>query len=243
MKTVFFLLLLFNIIILSHAQTKHQSLVASEENLLRVSKLSGTVYTTKMDELYEGVRGTPYLYDEWKLGNVYLTDNKLIKSVNIKYNIYTDELLYLNSSSGDSLIINRSMIDKFEIIDDLSDDLIVMEVMNLKPGNREKKTYVRVIYDGKSKFILKYVKTLINAFYEGAYAAGNKYDEYTDKYQYYLLTDENIITKIKLNKKSVIKVLSDRERKIKAFVNEQGLTLDNEDDVVRVLEYYDRLTD
>ncbi len=243
MKQALFVFLLFKIAIFSYSQTIHQTIVASEENLKRISKMTGPIYTTNMDELYEGVRGTPYLFNEWKPGNIYLKDNKLIKNVNVKYNIYTDDLLYLNSSSGDSLIIDRSMIEKFEIMDNSSGNLILMEEMNIKPEKNDNAAFVRIIYDGRSKLILKYSKIFIKANYKGPYATGNKYDEYTDKWQYYLITGENTITRIKLCKKSVIKVLSVKESKIKAFVNGQDLSLDNENDVIRVLEYYDSLAD
>lgn len=243
MRSPFILILLFIAIIPSYTQTQHQSIVASEENLQRISKMSGPIYTTRMDELYEGVKGTPYLFNEWKSGNIYLKDNKLIKNVKIKYNIYTDDLLYLNSTSGDSLIINRSMINKFEISDDQPDDLVLMEDINLKPDKSDKGTFVRVLYNGRSKFILKYNKMFIPANYKGAYATGNKYDEYTEKQQYYLITGTDNITKTRLNKKFIIKVLSDREDKIKGFIREKNLTMDNEDDIVSVLIYYDSLTD
>lgn len=236
------LLLLIIITVLSSAQSK-VSMVRTEENLLRIAKKDGTVFTTNMDELYEGVRGTPYLFNKWKRGNVYLNNNTLIKNVNIKYNIYTDDLLYLNSSSGDSLIIDRSKIYKFEIIDKLSDDIILIEEMQTKPGKPDKKTFVRVIYDGKSKFILKYIKSFIRANYKGAYASGNKYDEYTDDQQYFIFIDENNPAKIKLNKKSFIKTLSAKEDKVKAFISMHNLTLKNENEVVELLEYYDSLVD
>ena len=242
MKVTFIILILVNTVVLSHAQLTNTQ-VATEENLLRISKRAGTVFTTNMDELYEGVRGTPYLFNEWKPGNIYLTDSTFIKNVNIKYNIYTDDLLYLNSTSGDSLIINRSMIWQFEIIDDLSNDIILLKEMSLKPGKKNKKVFVRVIYDGKSKLVLKYNKTFVRAHYKGAYAAGNKYDEYTDDYQYYIMKNGNETTKIKLNKKSVTKVLSDREDKIQSYINEHRPNLNNEDGIVELLEYYDNITD
>ena len=243
MKKAFLIILQYLIVILSYSQTTHQSIVLSEENLKRISKMSGPIYTTNMDELYEGVRGTPYLFNEWKPGNVYLRDNKLIKNVNIKYNIYTDDLLYLNSTSGDSLIIDRTMIWKFEIIDDTAGHIVVMEEVNIKPEKDDNAMFARILYNGRSKLILKHSKIFIRADYKGAYATGNKYDEYIDKRQYYLITDENNIHKIKLNKKSVIKLLPDKETKIKAFISSHRMAMDNENDIIRVLEYYDSLSD
>jgi hypothetical protein len=243
MRAAFILILLLIAIIPLHTQTPHQSIVISEENLRNISKVSGPIYTTNMNALYEGVKGTPYLFNEWRLGNIYLKDNELIKNVKIKYNIYTDDLLYLNSTSGDSLIINRSVINKFEITNNQTDDLILMEKINLKPEKSDKGTFVKVLYKDSSKFILKYSKMFIPANYKGAYPTGNKYDEYTDKQQYYLITGKDNITKIRLKKKSVIKVLSDREDEIKDFIREKDLRMDNVDDIISVLKYYDSLTD
>ncbi len=237
-----FILLLFYIISPLYSQTTHDVIVTSEENLRNLFNWSGAIYVTNMDNLYEGVKGNPYLFNEWKPGNIYLSDNKLIKNVNIKYDIYADNLFYLNSSSGDSLIINRAMIDKFEIIDEAPGEIYVMEKMSLKPEKSDKDKFVRILYSGKSKFILRYVKMLIKATYKGPYPTGNRYDEFCDSKQYYFLSDEGTITKVKLNKKSVIKLLSDKEKEIKAFVNEQGLAMDNERNVAKVFEYYDSLT-
>ena len=115
--------------------------------------------------------------------------------------------------------------------------------MGLKSKKSDKKVFVRVIYDGKSKFILKYSKTFIRAFYKGAYAAGNKYDEYTDDQQYYIMKGAKKPVKIKLDKKSVTKVLSDKDDKIKSYINKRKLALDNEDGIVELLKYYDSIRD
>jgi hypothetical protein len=238
-KRVIFLLLVTTTTI-SFAQTD-KTLVGTEENLRNISRLAGVVYTTNMDGLYEGIKGTPYLFNEWKQGNIYLNDNTYINDVNIKYNIYTDDILYLNSKSGDSLIIDRSLINSFEIAGDNSNNLLLFKEINLKPGKSDKSTFVKVIHDGKSKFIVKYSKTFIKADYKGAYSAGRKYDEYTDDFQYYIIKNESNPDKIKLNKRSVTKVLSDKDDKIKFYLDEHKLALDNEDDVAKLLQYYDSI--
>lgn len=235
-------LLLINTTVLSFAQDG-KSLVTTEENLRNISRSAGLIMTTNMDALYEGIKGTPYLFDEWKQGNIYLNDNTYINNVNIKYNIYTDDLLYLHSKSGDSFIIDRSLINSFEITDDNSSNLVLFKEISLRPDKNDKKTFVKVLYDDKTKFIIKYNKTFIKADYKGAYSAGRKYDEYIDDYQYYIIKDSDNPVKTKLNKKSVLKALSDKEDKIKSFLNGNRLNLNKEDGVTELLEYYDSLDD
>jgi len=240
-KRVIFLLLI-NSAALSFAQDG-RSLVGTEENLRNISRSASFVMTTNMDALYEGIKGTPYLFNEWKQGNIYLNDNTYINGVNIKYNIYTDDVLYLHSKSGDSLIIDRSLINSFEISDDNSNNLVLFEEISLRPNKNDKSTFVKVIYDDKTKFIIKYTKTFIKADYKGAYSAGRKYDEYIDDYQYYIIKNSDNPVKIKLNKKSVVKALSDKENKIKSYLNEHSLNLNNEDDIAELLQYYDSIND
>jgi hypothetical protein len=218
------------------------SMVKTEENLRNISRSAGMVMTTNMDELYEGIKGTPYLFDTWKEGNIFLKDSSLIRDINIKYNIYTDDVLYLNSKSGDSLIIDRHRIDAFEIQGDSSADLLLFRDISLKPGSKDKSTFARVLYNGKTKLLIKYIKVFIKADYKGAYTAGRRYDEYTDNSQYYIIKD-NELNRIRLNKKAIIKVLADRENEIKSFIDKEGTALDNENDVIKLLEYYDSLPD
>ena len=118
-----------------------------------------------------------------------------------------------------------------------------MEEMGLKPGKTDKKVFVRVIYDGRTKLVLKYNKTFIRANYKGAYATGNKYDEYTDDYQYYIMKNTNTPVKIKLSKKSVVKALSDNEENVRAYLGEHQLNLNNEDDVAELVKFYDSISD
>ncbi len=239
-KSVTFILLITSTA-LSFAQPD-KSLVGTEENLKNISRSAAFVMTTNMDELYEGIKGTPYLFNEWKQGNIYLNDNTYINDVNIKYNIYTDDVLYLHRKSGDSLIIDRSLINSFEITDDNSGNLVLFKEISLRPDKNDKSTFVKVLYDGKSKFIIKYTKTFIKADYKGAYSAGRKYDEYIDDYQYYIITNSTDPVKIKLNKKSVVKALSDKEVKIQPFLNEHRLNLNDEYGIAELLEYYDSIS-
>jgi hypothetical protein len=235
------LLLLCILPAIASAQNE-KSMVSSEENLRNISRSAGMVMTTNMDELYEGIKGTPYLFDTWKQGNIFLKDSSLIRDINIKYNIYTDDVLYLNSKSGDSLIIDRRLIDAFEIQGDSSVNLLLFRDISLKPGSKDKSTFTRVLYNGKTKLLIKYIKVFIMADYKGAYTAGRRYDEYTDNSQYYIMKD-NKLNRIKLNKKAIIKVLADRENEIKSFIDKEGADLNNEYDVITLLEYYDSLPD
>lgn len=200
---------------------------------------SGTsAVITNMDALYEGVKGTPYYNREWTTGDILFTDDKQINHVKIKYNVYKDELEYLNKTSGHSFIVQRERIKGFLIMD--SAGIKYFENIQVKPGKTEF-TFAEVAYSGSVKLFIKYKKTFTAADYKGAYSSGIKYDEYKDDKDYYVTLSNCEITRIKLNKKQVLELLSAKKAEIEQYINDKNPDLSNHEDVVKIMTYYDSL--
>jgi hypothetical protein len=192
---------------------------------------------TNMDALYEGVKGTPYFNEEWLTGDVYFPDGTEIIRINIRYNIYSDELEFKNSTSGQTFIIDRNRISGFRFNE--PGDSILFESFNFKPDTPEEKSFVQILYNGKTRFLLKHRKQFIPANYQGAYATGNKYDEYQDDKDYYLIRDDGSIEKIKLNRKSVMSALKDSQSVLKEFALNNKIDFTNPKDIIKILLFHD----
>ncbi|MBN2613231.1 MAG: hypothetical protein JXB00_16880 [Bacteroidales bacterium] len=200
---------------------------------------SGTpAVVTNMDALYEGVHGTPYLSEEWLTGDILFTDNKQINGVKLKYNVYKDELEYLNSTSGKSFVVQREQIKGFRIQEDLNRRYF--EGYQLKAG-KNNVSFVEVVYSGSIKLLVKHKKTFIPADYKGAYSSGVKYDEYKDDKEYYAVLQNGEICKIKLNRKQVLEMLSSKKDEIEKYISEKQPDLSNLDEVLKILTYFDNL--
>ena len=63
---------------------------------------------------------------------------------------------------------------------------------------------------------------------------------YTHVFSYYLYVNGKEV-KIKLNKNDILNVLSDKKNEIKDFVLSNKLTYSKEEDVYKILEYYDSI--
>lgn len=192
---------------------------------------------TNMDALYEGVKGTPYLNEDFRTGDIYFTDGTGIVQINIRYNIYKDELEFKNSTSGIIFVIDRNKINGFRLNE--PGDSLYFEYFDLKPDKRGEKSLVQILYKGKTVLLLKHKKLFIQADYKGAYASGEKYDEFQDDKDYYIVIDNEPIQKIRLNKKSVLKALGDNQSALKEFVSANKIDFNNTTEVAKLLKFYD----
>ncbi len=235
-KLLFLLINIYNV-----WSQKDQGSVLTEEDIKAYEYGSYMVKTTDMLSLYEGVKGTPYLFDNWKIGEVYFKDNTLVRDILVRYNIYTDDIEYKNSTSGESIILKRDKIREFRIFDDKINLSLQFSEFNFKPGENEKFLFAQVLYDGSTKFLLRRAKEFRKANYQGAYSSGIKYDEFYDNNKYYMLKKDGSLLKIKLTEKHILKTLSDKDSEIKKYINEKHPDLSADSNIIELLRYYDKL--
>ncbi len=195
------------------------------------------ITTTSPDALYEGLKGTPYFNEKWQPGDVAFSDGTEIIQISIRYNVYKDELEFKNSTSGQTFIINRNIIDGFRFSD--ADDTVNFTYLSLNPEKHEEKSCVQVLYDGKTMLLLKHKKQFIKADYQGAYATGNKYDEYLNDHDYFLVKTDGSIQKMKLNKRSVLSALKNSQTELKEYALKNHIDFSDPEDVIQLLRFYD----
>lgn len=196
-----------------------------------------TFVKTNINALYEGVKGTPYFNDEWLTGDVYFQDTTEINKISIRYNIYTDELEFINNTSGQVFVINSDKISGFRFHE--PENPLYFKYMSLKPKKPDEKSFFQILYEGKTRLLLKHKKQFIQADYKGAYASGNKYDEYKDDKIYYLVKDDEPAQRIKLTNKSVLSALEDDQPVLKEYASDNKIDCTNPEDIIRLLKFYD----
>ena len=65
---------------------------------------------------------------------------------------------------------------------------------------------------------------------------------YIDEISYYIsLNDFSEITYLKLSKKSISKLIDDKEKRIKKFISDNKIKVKNEIDLIRVFEFFESL--
>ena len=138
------------------------------------------------DNRYEGVKGTPFLFDDWSLGSV-LYDNTLFsKELEYRYDVIKNDL-HIRFRSGEVRIPDNFHILQFSLKDKQGKTHFFDHA--LVTGERTDQFY-EVLYSGKQTQLLKLVKKeLRKADYKGAYSTDQRSDEFTTKTKYFLRTN------------------------------------------------------
>ena len=210
----------------------------AKENLRELGSLSGTGHVRTFDNRYEGTRGTPYLSEEWLPGQVFLKSQNRIIIKEMNYNCFENEVAYLDPSTKAVMLINKYNIDLFYLIS--GPDTLVFVPVQLEENKAP--VFAQLLHRGESSLYKRYEKEFIRANYEGAYSADRKYDEFADKSSLYLSTEEDPgLNKVKKSKKQFLASFPGAEDELSAFIKTEKLDLKLEEDIIRLLRYYDSL--
>lgn len=177
----------------------------------------------------KGVDGSVYLYENWNNSVIIQTvDAKrlLIKNINLNLmrntfeaKISQDSIFTFNFNNIDRFVINGKEYKNFYYDDDNRVYELLFDSENLS------------ILKG---YKIKYIEASINPM-------GNRpRDRYVQTYNYYVRRDGKI-SPITLKKNRILKLLKDDEKiaKIKEYVESNNLSYSNEDNVKKIMKYYD----
>lgn len=224
------------------AQTNVPTGLDAERNLAELGNTSNATMVRTYDNRYEGVKGTPYFIADWSKAT--LTNNKtLYKNVDVKYNVYENKILY-RSADGKEFILEPIKVDSFVLTDKNSGQEYNFRQVPALAAQEPKlaNQFVVVLYEGKqSQLIMVPEKTLVKADFKGAYSSGKAYDELVDSHNFYFAGPDKKLTKIKLNKKNLLKALPDNQNKVQEYISSANLDMTTGAGWAKALAFYDSL--
>ncbi len=130
--------------------------------------------------LHTKIRGDQFLFTrDFMNGNVAM-DGRLFLNVPLKYDIYHDELV-TETNTGLILQLNKEMVDSFTL-NYLSGRYVFVRT----DSTEEYRGYVNLLYDGRSSFIVKYLKKI------ELLAVEKKFDQFYQVNKMYLKRGETM---------------------------------------------------
>ncbi|QJD80240.1 hypothetical protein [Spirosoma rhododendri] len=164
------------------------------------------------DQRYEGLRGTPYMFPYWAKGYVVLTTGQRYDKARIKYDAYHQELLITQPPiRPDSILIDRERVSWFVIqTPDSNGAILFRRFPDLRAADANlKNSYYRVLSDGPHTLLQRISKTFRPASYQGTYSRDVRYDAFDNKTDYYILSPDQRLSKVKLTTKSLLAALTE----------------------------------
>ena len=213
MKIQYFIVL---IVIISSLTAKTS--VAQLTNKVAVDR-AGTNLRVK-SSADQSIIGSPYLVDVWAKGNVKFVNSKPAENVDLKLDLL--ENVFNEKISEFTLnIIGKERLFRSGFLDS-KNNLI--------------SAFFEVLYNGKTKFLSKEGKMVIESKGYNTNTITKKIENTTE---YYISKANNSVSLVKLNEKVILTYLGIPD--LAKYVKDNELNLKTREDIIMLLQYYDSL--
>ncbi len=215
------------------------SLLLAQASYAQISNLSLNGVPARLSA-YEGVEGSPYLFDDWARADVSTTNAGLKENVAYKFNIYENEFEVINEA-GNKIFLNKNyveymMLERPSIIIANSEGGLLTKLL-FKKGFDEIKgveadDFVNVIAQGDKYTMVRTFDTELVTPPKNSYApTQGKMFVFEEKY--YLINSSNNVESVRGKTNSIIKALAEQDQAAaKKIVKENKLNLSREDHLV-----------
>jgi hypothetical protein len=180
------------------------------------------------------IEGTPYLNDDFVIGEVYFGDRYKTTPVPIRLNLHSDELEYIENdvvlAFGEPELIDKVVMDE-EIFIYLNNN-----IFSAKPSGFLKMS------GAKSPSMLTKMKIYCFKDAPKPFSPSKPIRFERAKDEYYIMKSEDEIIKITSVKK-LINILGDDSSALTKFAEEENISVDNGADLSRLLDYYHQLSE
>jgi len=180
------------------------------------------------------VSGSPYLLDDWSKGIVEQGNKVSYKDVDLKYNLFKDELFFKNPRDG-SMLGFVLPVTGFTLA--LKDKIEIYRNGFPEIDNFNSKSYYQVLFDGGIKLLFKNYRTLIEV---KPYNSSTTEKKLVDNTFFYVFLD-NVMTKFKPSRKDFLELFKSKSVEIADFIKNEKIDFKKHDDLIKVFVFYNKL--
>jgi hypothetical protein len=183
---------------------------------------------------YSEVRGRCFWDNEWNPGVLVLKGGNAIKLKNIKLNLYTNEVHYLNIQ-GTELIAQAGQVKKIVLFSakDTLRTIAIFESLSSKEKNKED-GYFELLTDGKIQFLKKTTVHLNKQKYDPM--LGKVEYKFVPDAQFFIRKDNALNPLKKINKSSLFSIVGSSSES-ESWLSSNRNKLKSEEDVVEFLKF------
>jgi len=195
--------------------------VTGENNLQNVIHITPYSGAMGFDGRYEGVKGTPRLFDTLVASSVLLKGEELFFRIESDLDVVKNALVYMSPSKGMLMEVPSEHISEVIIHQD-GNDLIFLTTEGLTfdqeiQGNK----FYQLLNGGTYQCIKIPDRKLIEADYQRLYSPDVRYDELQPVSRYYIRGNDSVFHRVQLTRKSLKKVFPDKKELIDSNFNEK----------------------
>lgn len=209
------------------------------------AQLSGTDYGKSYANLMnrkkkvEETQGSPYIYDDWDSGVVVFKGEEGGEFKNIKIDLMNNQLevLYMNTEKV-------LPAEDFKMVKlnrpELNENTFFQKASDYKYGGKSLKGFAQVTPVGENFKIITIHSVRVIQSNMNAKIVGANHKKRLAREEKTFLLKKGKLYRIK-KKKNLFKVLTKKQKKLKAYISDHDLSVKKEADLVKILEYYQEM--
>ncbi len=181
----------------------------------------------------EEIKGSPYLFDEWNIGEIKTKLGSVYPNVKLKYAAYSDQLFFL-TDDGDERAIAREKVHYFQFNDEDGKSYLFEHIPY--HGFLQKLT-------SQSGVILykKIEKEIKEAPKNNGYNASTGKDEFFERRTYYVLANKQVVPV--QGKKEYLALFPNNNDAIETFIKKNKVKFKKDEKMIDLVEYTNSLGD
>ena len=191
-----------------------------------------------IDNRYQGVQGSPLFTTEWKKGTFKLKEKEDFgKEVEVNIDLM-EHVLYFRLNNGFVGSLPSTRVTEFKIEKEADEFYLfrVAQENEIEGTSKNRLKFYEVLFDGDIVLLKHHYKEFIKADYKGAYSTDRRYDEYDNRYSYWIKEGNKDYQKVRLKRKSLEQALPNSANKIQKIIKSEKLDLKNDADLIRLIE-------
>lgn len=225
------LLLLFSTSIFAQMSGAPREFESTSQVYDQLLKLINTKEKEPYKIDWDNVKGSPYLYENYKMAQFYIGD-KSYGNIMMRLNTYSNEIELLPQDGKE-----------MEALMKVDDSRIVFENKTLQlftfkdEEGIEKKAYFLVLNDQKNVQLLLRKKCVFSPNEKApTMNQANRAAKFT-QYDYYYIVKDGEPFQVETKKKAVVKLFPQKESEIKKYIKSEKLKLKKEEDFAKLIDY------
>lgn len=187
---------------------------------------------------YEGVQGSPFMFDDWKLADIILSRGKKFEKIKARVDLCSQEAHFITRNNVE-IVTPYGLVTEIVLFDSSTAG---MDTFRLKTGfpaidNQNENNFYELLSDGRAQLVKSIRKKIVEKKNDVSGQVEREFDSYEDYYFF----NNGVLKKIKRDKASVLDLLNDQKVKMEEFIKSNNINLKRADGLIRLFDYYNSL--
>ena len=179
---------------------------SKSEELRRTLNTTNSRQVSGFDNRYEGVKGSPYLFDEWLEGTLTLSDSAVVRDRMLYKFDLINNTIWVKLRTGEERILYNKDLLSLELKANTGSKYLIQKIK--LPDVNERNHFSIILFESAHITLVKDVRKIFrkaNLEDKGIVTVGKAYDWFEDVVKYYIKVDnKSYFQEINLKKSDLI---------------------------------------